>query len=724
MAPRKLILICQYGGKFVPKRDGSLSYTGGEAHAVDVNPETRFDDLKLEIVDMWNIDMKTISIKYLLPSNKRTLITLSNDKDLQRMIDFHGDSVTADVYVVEKESVPQAKPKMPINRESRMLVTYSDNNIAASPAAATAPVAASATQTFDGGPLETAPDVNTTVIADSSTAISTAGTSIPARALAATTARSSVVAADASAPTTSPCIVKVAADPAPTNDVIIDDVRKRRRTASWKIGAKGFTIVSVADDPGQQVCTGTKEENINSPNTASSGDDPGEQIPSESSEHDTDSNPTVSVTDDFGKGQQKLMDSWKNGITNVGQEFKNVHEFRDVLRKYAIANHFVYQLKKNDTDRVSAKCKADGCSWRIHASWVPAARSFRVKKYFKSHTCEDISGFAHHPQATKHWLATLVKEMLQDSPHYKPKEGLSEKVLELFENAQHGYCIHHLLENFKKSRKGPFYGDGKGSLAANFLFAAHALRVDEFRKFTENVKTVSPISYDWIMNSEPQFWANSQFTGEPYNHISLDVVRSFKDWIAEVRELPIVQKIDAIRCKMMELVNTRRVDSSKYASKLTPCKEEKLQEELKKARTLKVLFSSDSMFEVHDGFINVVNMNQQECSCRRWKITGLPCSHAIAVFNSTGRSAYDYCSRYFTTEAFQLTYSESINPLPEIEKPVNSEPSEKVLVHPPRTQLRCPKRKRAKLQEVAKRPLHCSKCKGEGHNKASCKTTE
>lgn len=116
MGAQNLILICQYGGKFVPEKDGSLSYNGGEAHAVDINLETRFDDLKLEISDMCSIDFESITMKYFLPSNKRTLITLANDRDLRRMMHFHDSSATADVFVVEKEIVTQPKPKTPVNR--------------------------------------------------------------------------------------------------------------------------------------------------------------------------------------------------------------------------------------------------------------------------------------------------------------------------------------------------------------------------------------------------------------------------------------------------------------------------------------------------------------------------------------------------------------------------------------------------------------------------------
>lgn len=103
MSRKKLILICQSGGEFVTSDDGCLSYTGGEANALDINLETMFDDLKLKMAEMCNLEYKSMSIKYFLPGNRRTLITLANDKDLKRMYDFHGDSITADVFVVGRE---------------------------------------------------------------------------------------------------------------------------------------------------------------------------------------------------------------------------------------------------------------------------------------------------------------------------------------------------------------------------------------------------------------------------------------------------------------------------------------------------------------------------------------------------------------------------------------------------------------------------------------------
>lgn len=90
--------------------DGSLSYIGEEAHALNINRETFFDDLKLKLAEIWNLEYQSLSIKYFLPGNRKTLITLATDKDLKRMIAFHGDSVTADVFVMGREGFNSYAP--------------------------------------------------------------------------------------------------------------------------------------------------------------------------------------------------------------------------------------------------------------------------------------------------------------------------------------------------------------------------------------------------------------------------------------------------------------------------------------------------------------------------------------------------------------------------------------------------------------------------------------
>uniref|UniRef100_A0A251KLH9 SWIM-type domain-containing protein n=1 Tax=Manihot esculenta TaxID=3983 RepID=A0A251KLH9_MANES len=653
-----------------------------------------------------------------------------------------------------------------------------------------------------------------------------------------------------------------------------DTVKKRRRTVSRKVGASD----PATDKVNEARKSTSRKKNSHNYGTVAIIDEV-EQAAKQSdvpwvdislySSTDMNSN-DVSL--------EEMIAAWKDGIIGVGQEFKNVAEFRDALQKYAIAHRFVYRLKKNDTNRASGICVAEGCSWSIHASWVPSDQVFRIKKMNKAHTCEGESWKAAHP--AKSWLVSVIKDRLRDSPHHKPKDiaksvlqdfgielsytqvrrgleearkqlqgshkeaysqlpwfcdkmveanpgsfvklfidddskfqrlfvsfhaaihgfkngcrpllfldstnlkskfhevlltataldgddgafpvafavvdiendnnwhwfleqlksaistsqsltfvsdkekGLTKSVLQVFENAHHGYSIYPLLDEFMRNLRGPFHGDGMAALPASFLAAAHTVRLDNFRMFTEKIKQVSPKAYNWLMQIEKECWTNAFFKGELYNQITVNIAELYSNWIEELWELPVTQKVESLGCKMMELMHKREMDSNGWTTKLTPSKEKKLQEETLDSLAFKVLFSSDTVFEVHGDSIYVVDIVKRDCSCMTWELTGLPCRHAIAVFSRIGKSVYDYCSKHYTVDSFRSTYSKSINPVLDIFKPLDEEDASEVKQVLPPTTPRPPtqlKEKQIRRMDELKRVMTCSRCKGQGHNKITCK---
>lgn len=126
MARKKIIAICQSGGEFETNKDGSLSYIGGEAYAVDIDPEeTQLSDFKQELAE--NFDSTSVDgmvIKYFLPGNKKTLIKVSKEKDFKRMVNFYGDSDQVEVFVTIEGATAQNVSNMPASRYSHLGQTY------------------------------------------------------------------------------------------------------------------------------------------------------------------------------------------------------------------------------------------------------------------------------------------------------------------------------------------------------------------------------------------------------------------------------------------------------------------------------------------------------------------------------------------------------------------------------------------------------------------------
>lgn len=587
--------------------------------------------------------------------------------------------------------------------------------------------------------------------------------------------------------------------------------------------------------------------------------------------------PLLGSTDGkHAKGAQQ----WQNTIAGVGQRFSSVHEFRESLRKYAIAHQFAFRYKKNDSHRVTVKCKAEGCPWRIHASLLSTTQLICIKKMNPVHTCEGAASTTGH-QATRSWVASIIKEKLKASPNYKPKDivndikneygiqlnyfqawrgkeiakeqlqgsykeaynqlpvfcqkimetnpgsiatfttkedssfhrlfvsfhaslygfeqgcrpllfldstplkskyqgtlltataadgddgvfpiafavvdaetddnwhwfllqlksalsiscpitfvadwqkGLRESIAAAFKGSYHSYCLRYLTEQLFRDLKGLFSHEVKRLMVENFYAAACAPTPASFESCLESMKSISLEAYNWIVQSEPQNWANAFFQGARYNHMTSNFGELFYSWASNVHELPITQMVDVIRGRTMELISTRRTESNQWLTRLTPSMEEKLEKETNKVRSLQVLQTAGSTFEVRGESVEVVDIGCcWECSCTGWQITGLPCCHAIAVVSCIHRSSYDYCSRYYTTESYRLTYSESVHPIPNLEIPLLQDSSQVVVTVTPPPTRRPPGRPASRKhgsEDIVKRQLQCSTCKGLGHNKSTCK---
>ncbi|PPS07625.1 hypothetical protein GOBAR_AA12998 [Gossypium barbadense] len=579
MAKGKLILVSRSRGKFTLHNDGSLSYIGEEAHALSINTESKFEDLKAEVAEMWNHDPDSLTIKYFLPHNNKTLITVSNDKDLQHLLDFHGNSAAVDVYVLTNE-----------NQTSDQLTMYH--------------------------------------------------------------CRSGMV----DEPVTPAASVSGATEQLDSSASLTTDVDNQNNFTPEAPNANAL---------------------------------------------------------------QKLVKSWENCLTGLEQRFNNAHDFRVALNKFSIAHGFEYTFKTNRSRYIIANCKAEGCPWTIQAARLSTTKLFLIKKMSETHTCGAGNSSSRHPKdyGFKARYAHVWRgvESAKEKPQVSYDEGYNQ-IPSLFKQ---------IIENNPGSMATLVTGE---DLSFHLLFVSLQASLHGFKNGYnqfENIRNISPEACEWILQSGPEHWSNALFQGSRYGYFSSNVAETFYSWVTELPITSIAKLIETICCKMMKLMNTQKSDSCLWLTKLTPAVEFKLEQHILKANMLQVPVSLGSTFEVCDslGAINVVNIDLWDCSCREWQLKGFPCCHAVAVLQQLERSLYDYCSEYFTVDAFRSTYSNSINPIATADMAVLKKTST-IEVRPPalRHVLDPPKRRKKKYIHKGpfKRPLHCSKCQGAGHNRQTC----
>ncbi|XP_019464759.1 PREDICTED: uncharacterized protein LOC109363046 [Lupinus angustifolius] len=740
MSTKKVIAICQSGGEFVTNGDGSLLYNGGDAYAIDIDQETKLDDFKTEIAEMFNCNTDTVIIKYFLPGNKKTLITVSKDKDLHRMVSFLGDANTVDVFVISEEIPARNTSNMPASRSSRTTMSEAVVPViapldTAQPSAKLEVVVAN--EVPEHSPLSLAVDNKHRKAAQQ---WENTITGVDQRFNSFSEFRDALHKYS---------IAHEFAYRYKKNDSHRVTVKCKSPGCPWRINASRLSttqLICIKKMNANHTCDGSAVKAGYRATRGWVGSIIKEKLKASPNYKPKD------IADDLKR---------EYGVElNYSQAWRAKEIAREQLQgsykeAYTQLPFFCERIKETNPGSIATfTTKEDSSFHRLFVSFHASISGFlqgcrpllfldRIplnSKYqgdLLAATAMDGNdgifpvAFAVVDVDTEdnwHWFLQELKLAISTSEQITFiadfQNGIKKSLSEIFDNCYHSYCLRHLAEKLNKDLKGQFSHEARRFMINDFYAAAYAPKLETFERSIENIKGISPEAYDWVIHSEPEHWANAFFGGARYNYLTSNFGQQFYSWVSEAHELPITQMIDMLRDKMMEIIYARGVESNQWMTKLTPSKEEMLQKETSVARSFQVFSQESSMFEVRGETVDIVDIDHWDCSCKGWQLTGMPCCHAIAVFECVGRSPYDYCSRYFTVDNYRLTYAESIHPVPNVDRPDLGESSLAVVVTPPPTK-RAPGRPRTKQIvesiDIIKRQLQCSNCKGLGHNRKTCK---
>ncbi|KAL3329826.1 hypothetical protein AABB24_033937 [Solanum stoloniferum] len=738
MASKKIIAICQSGGEFVTNNeDGSLTYVGGEAYALDLDNQTLLNDFKQEVAENFECGTDGMTIKYFLPGNKKTLITISKDKDLKRMINFFKDSEQVEVFIIAEEGVALSTPNVTASRSSRTNVSEPEHT-------PVIPMDMIHPDDLFQAPVEISPpgvypSSNDEKHRKAAMQWENAITGVGQRFNSFSEFREA--------------LHKYSIAHGFTYKYKKNE--SRRVTAKCKSEGCAWSIYASKLPTTELICIKTM-------------------------------NPKHTCDGAAVKAGYRSTRGWMGNIIKeklkVAPNYKPKDIANDIEREYGIQLNYSQarrakekareqlqgsyreaysqlpllceKIKETNPGSVATVYAKDDSSFHrlfilFHASITGFRQGCRPLLFLDSTllyakyqgtllAAVGVDGndgvfplaFAVVDEETNdnwHWfLSELKSTVLMSCPITFVcdfQRGIRESLHEIFnEECRHGYCLRYLAEKLNNDLHGQFSHEARRLMIQDLYTAACAPTLESFERCAENIRAISADAYDWVTRSEPDHWANALFGGARYGHLTSNFGQPFYDWVMEVNELPITQMVDVLRGKIMELIYTRRVESSQWATRLTPLMEEKLQSETSKAGSLHVLPSHGSTFEVRGESVDVVDIDQWDCSCKGWQLNGMPCCHAIAVLECIGRSPYDYCSRYFTTESYHVTYVESINPVPNLENPANGQVDAAVIITPPPSKRPSgrPKMKKVDAFDIVKRQMQCSKCKGLGHNKKTC----
>ena len=192
-------------------------------------------------------------------------------------------------------------------------------------------------------------------------------------------------------------------------------------------------------------------------------------------------------------------------------------------------------------------------------------------------------------------------------------QGLIPAIETLFPTVEHRYCVKHIYNNFKVDHKGLKL---KGAL---WRYAA-ATTVRKFERCIQYIRDLDEKAYKYLANITPAQWTRSHFTHRALiDCLVNNLSESFNAMILKYRDKLIVAMLEWIRVKLIIRLYTKREDIQKYAGKLCPSIQDRLEKLKVESKPFSATTTGSFLYEVGSQYErHVVDLVKKTCSCRSW----------------------------------------------------------------------------------------------------------
>ena len=197
--------------------------------------------------------------------------------------------------------------------------------------------------------------------------------------------------------------------------------------------------------------------------------------------------------------------------------------------------------------------------------------------------------------------------------------------------------------------------------------------------------------------------------------------------------MPILSMLEHIKGQLMSRYYSKEKEVGQvWQGPICPKIRKKVQKNSEFANTCFAAPSGHGIFQIQDrGYQLVVNIRLKQCDCRRWDLTGIPCSHAISCLRHERIPTETMVHDCYTSARFLIAYGPKIYPC--ADKSIWEKVQGVPVVLPPLYEKKVgtpPKNRRKELVELegtsgTKMSKHgmqmtCSYCGDQGHNRAGC----
>ncbi|WVZ13717.1 hypothetical protein V8G54_011283 [Vigna mungo] len=233
------------------------------------------------------------------------------------------------------------------------------------------------------------------------------------------------------------------------------------------------------------------------------------------------------------------------------------------------------------------------------------------------------------------------------------QKGLLPAIEQLLPKAEHRFCMRHMYANFRKKFSG--------QKLKNLMWKAVASTYPQaWEKEMLNMKEVNVEAYKYLIGIAPSRAVCDTLT----NNMS----EGFNSVIVEARGKPIITMLEEIRVFLMKRWATNRIKTCTMDFDICPKIRKRLTKESNLSKNwipryafpfpLMKIFEVRHYAQITNKF--AVNLDNQDCTCRKWLLTGISCCHAIAAMKFLNLDPENYVPIWFKRSTYEETYASII----------------------------------------------------------------
>ncbi|XP_070003498.1 uncharacterized protein [Nicotiana sylvestris] len=233
--------------------------------------------------------------------------------------------------------------------------------------------------------------------------------------------------------------------------------------------------------------------------------------------------------------------------------------------------------------------------------------------------------------------------------------------------AYHRYCVRHLKANFQKVHNKDLH-DLMWMVATDHQEC-------KFRRRTKSIRQEDERAYHWLMQHKLDKWTLHADGGRRWGTLTTNMSESFNGILKSARGFPVTAMVRMSFKQMAE----RFIECHRGASELMengvefmPIPMKRFEKYRRRAHWHSFLqyCNERNIFEVrtaiHQNWGNnthIVNEANILCSCGKWSIYHMSCSHVMKCFQHTGFAVTRYVAKEYSVTAYLNIYSGQLQPV-------------------------------------------------------------